>query len=40
MKKLKFTGEQIAFALQKIEIRTPVGEVCQKIGISEAALHL
>jgi hypothetical protein len=32
MKKSKFTGEQIAFALRQAEVGTPVAEVCRKIG--------
>lgn len=36
MKKSKFTGEQIAFALRQAEVRTPVAEVCRKRGVSEA----
>ena len=36
MKKSKFTEQQIAFALQRAESGTNVGEVCRKMGISEA----
>ena len=36
MKKSKFTGEQIAFALRQAEVGTPVADVCRKMGISEA----
>ena len=36
MKKSKFTGQQIAFALQQAESGTTVGEVCRKMGIAEA----
>lgn len=39
MKKSKFTGEQIAFALRQAEVGTPVAEVCRKIGISEATYY-
>lgn len=31
MKKSKFTGEQIAFALRQAEVGTPVAEVCRKM---------
>ena len=36
MKKSKFTEEQITFALRQAESGTTVGEVCRKMGISEA----
>ena len=39
MKKSKFTGEQIAFALRQAEVGTPVAEVCRKMGISEATYY-
>lgn len=39
MKKSKFTGEQIAFALRQAEVGTPVAEVCRKMGISEATCY-
>jgi len=35
MKKSKFTGEQIAFALRQAEAGTPVAETCRKMGVSE-----
>lgn len=34
MKKSKFTGEQIAFALRKAEVGTPVAEVIRRMGPS------
>ncbi len=37
MKKSKFTGEQIAFALRQAGVATPVAEVRRKMGVSEAA---
>ena len=40
MKKSKFTGEQIAFALRQAEVGTPVAEVCRKMGVSEATYYL
>jgi putative transposase len=36
MKKKRFTEEQIAFALRQGESGTPAGEVCRKLGVSEA----
>jgi putative transposase len=39
MKKTKFTEEQIAFALRQAETGTVVGEVCRKMGISEATFY-
>ena len=39
MKKSKFTEEQIAFALRQAESGTTVGEVCRKMGISEATFY-
>ncbi len=39
MKKSKFTEEQIAFALRQAESGTVVGEVCRKMGVSEATFY-
>lgn len=39
MKKSKFTGEQIAFALRQAEVGTAVADVCRKMGISEATFY-
>ena len=39
MKKTRYTEEQIAFALKQAETGTRVGEVCRKMGISEAILY-
>ena len=39
MKKTKFTDEQIAFAVRQTETGTRVGEVCRKMGISEATFY-
>ena len=36
---MKFTEQQIAFALQQAESRTQVIEVCRKMGISEATFY-
>lgn len=40
MKKSKFTEEQITFALKQCELGTSVGEVCRKLGISEATFYI
>ena len=39
MKKTRYTEEQIAFALKQAETATRVGEVCRKMGISEATFY-
>ena len=39
MNKTRYTEEQIAFALKQAEAGTCVGEVCRKIGISEATFY-
>ena len=39
MKKTRYTEEQIAFALKQAETGTHVGEVCRKMGISEATFY-
>jgi putative transposase len=39
MKKTKFTDQQIAYALRQAETGTRVGEVCRKMGISEATFY-
>jgi len=39
VKKTKYTEEQIAFALRQAETGTRVGEVCRKMGISEATYY-
>ncbi|EGX3499913.1 IS3 family transposase [Salmonella enterica] len=39
MKKTRYTEEQIAFALKQGETGTRVGEVCRKMGISEATFY-
>lgn len=40
MKKTRYTEEQIAFALIQTETGTRVGEVCRKMGISEATFYI
>lgn len=39
MKKTHYTEEQIAFALKQAETGPRVGEVCRKMGISEATFY-
>lgn len=39
MRKSRFTGEQIAFALRQAETGTKVSEVCRKIGVAEATFY-
>lgn len=40
MSKLKYTDEQIAFALRQTECGTRVDEICRKMGISEATFSI
>ena len=39
MKRKRFTEEQIAFALRQEESGIPAGEVCRKMGVSEATFY-
>ena len=39
MKKTRYTEEKIAFALKQTETGTRAGEVCRKMGISEATFY-
>lgn len=39
MKKTRYTEEQIEFALKQAETGIRVGEVCRKMGISEATYY-
>lgn len=39
MKKTRYTEEKIAFALNQTETGTRAGEVCRKMGISEATFY-
>ncbi len=39
MPRKRFTDEQIAFALRQAESGTPVGEICRKMGVSEATFY-
>lgn len=38
LKKSTYTESQVLFALHQAETGTPVGEVCRKMGIGEAAI--
>lgn len=40
MKISKYTEEQIAFAIREGETGTRVGEICRKMGISEATYYV
>lgn len=40
MKKSRFTGEQIAYALKQAELGTTMGEICRKMGVAEATFHV
>jgi putative transposase len=39
MKKPRFTEQQIAVALRQAEQGTPAGEICRKLGVSEATFY-
>ncbi|AKM48114.1 Transposase [Edwardsiella anguillarum] len=39
MKKTRYTGKEVAFALKQAETSTQVGEVFRKIGVSEATFY-
>jgi len=39
MKKSKFTGEQMAFALSHADLEVSVPKVCQRMGLSEATFY-
>jgi hypothetical protein len=38
-KKLRFTDEQIAFALRQADSGTAPKEICRKLGITEQSFH-
>jgi putative transposase len=40
MKRSKFSEEQIAYALRRVEAGTPVGDACRQMGVSEATLYV
>ncbi len=39
MKKPRYTEQQIAQALRQAEQGTPAGEICRKLGVSEATFY-
>ena len=39
MPKKRFTDEQITFALRQAEAGRAVGEICRKMGVSEATFY-
>jgi putative transposase len=39
MKRRRFTEEQIATALRQAESGIPVGEICRRLGVSEASFY-
>ena len=39
MKRSRFTGEQITFALRQAEAGTPAAEVCRKLQITETTFY-
>jgi putative transposase len=39
MKKSNYTEEQIAFTLKRVELGTPISEVCRKLGIAEQRFY-
>ena len=40
MKKSRFSGEQITYALRQVESGTPPADVCRQLGCSEASFYL
>ena len=40
MKKSRFTEEQMAYALKQAELGRAVGEICRKMGVSEATFYV
>ena len=40
MKKSRFSGEQITYALRQAESGAPVADVCGQIGVSEASFYV
>jgi putative transposase len=39
MRKSRYSEEQIAMALRQAEAGTPVGEICRKLGVTEATFY-
>ena len=40
MKKIRFTEEQITYALRQVEGGTPPADVCRQLGCSEASFYI
>jgi len=40
MKKIRFTEEQITYALRQVEGGTPPADVCRQMGCSEASFYI
>lgn len=39
MPKRRFTDDRIGFALRQADGGTPVGEICRRMGVSDASFH-
>jgi putative transposase len=39
MRRSRYSEEQIAMALRQAEAGTPVGDICRKLGITEATFY-
>jgi putative transposase len=39
LRKSRYSEEQIAMALRQGEVGTPVGDICRKLGITEATFY-
>ena len=40
MKKIRFTEQQITYALRQVEGGTPPADVCRQLGCSEASFYI
>jgi len=40
MKKIRFTEEQITYALRQVEGDTPPADVCRQLGCNEASFYI
>jgi hypothetical protein len=40
MKRIRFTEEQITYALRQVESGTPSADVCRQLGCSEASFYI
>ncbi len=39
MKRSRFSEEQIVYAVRQAERRTPIGDLCRQLGVSEATFY-